>query len=279
MPTTNNYFSLIIIAKGRSEHLRNVLASLPHCRTVPSEVIIVHMNEPSAHCTSDVCAIKETTLLSDQPLPLAHARNKGAKLAKFPVLIFLDIDCIPSADFFETIMTPLRKNTVVMCDPRYLTNPVKIPDDYLHLQKQSYIHTARKHLSLGSTDNYDVFWSLGFAIHRETFISIGGFDQTYTGYGGEDTDFSYTLKQHCITLYLSGAKVYHQPHPSYNPPLNWLPNIVQNARTFYDKWGILGMKSWLDEFERLGYISIKHEDISINRLPTHGEIEAHRSTN
>ncbi|WP_300342830.1 galactosyltransferase-related protein [Nesterenkonia sp.] len=40
------------------------------------------------------------------------------------------------------------------------------------------------------TDDYELFWSLSFAVRREVFDQIGGFDAGYTGYGAEDTDFA-----------------------------------------------------------------------------------------
>ncbi|WP_409241961.1 glycosyltransferase family 2 protein, partial [Caballeronia sp. INML3] len=40
-----------------------------------------------------------------------------------------------------------------------------------------------------------MFWSLNFACHLNTFEQIGGFDDAYTGYGGEDTDFAFRAKR------------------------------------------------------------------------------------
>ncbi|WP_425466922.1 galactosyltransferase-related protein [Rarobacter faecitabidus] len=40
--------------------------------------------------------------------------------------------------------------------------------------------------------SYDLFWSLTFALSSATWQRIGGFDEGYCGYGGEDTDFAST---------------------------------------------------------------------------------------
>ncbi|MBE8147289.1 hypothetical protein IOD13_18970 [Brevibacterium casei] len=43
----------------------------------------------------------------------------------------------------------------------------------------------------GAPDPFALFWSLSFACRPEVFARIGGFDETYAGYGGEDTDFAF----------------------------------------------------------------------------------------
>ena len=44
------------------------------------------------------------------------------------------------------------------------------------------------------SDRYELFWSLCFAIPAKLFAAGGGFDETYRGYGGEDTDFAFRMR-------------------------------------------------------------------------------------
>jgi GT2 family glycosyltransferase len=103
--------------------------------------------------------------------------------------------------------------------------------------------------------SYEVFWSLSFALDAATWLAIGGFDEAYTGYGGEDTDFGQRACARGVpSRALGGAVVYHQWHPAPDPPLQHLRDIVRNARLFHQRWGWWPMRGWLAAFAELGLI-------------------------
>jgi hypothetical protein len=100
-----------------------------------------------------------------------------------------------------------------------------------------------------STD-YELFWSLSFAVTKATWDRIGGFCTQYTGYGGEDTDFAQTAAANSITMrWVGGAHAFHQFHPVSDPPIEHLRDIVMNANIFHRRWGWWPMRGWLDAFE------------------------------
>ncbi|WP_237763612.1 glycosyltransferase family 2 protein, partial [Falsirhodobacter sp. alg1] len=75
---------------------------------------------------------------------------------------------------------------------------------------------------------------------------MGGFDERFTGYGGEDTDFGKTLSMAGQRIgWIAGAKVYHQYHPHHMPPVHHLHSVVRNAELFAEKWGYRTMEHWL----------------------------------
>lgn len=268
--TVDNPFSLLIIVKNRRRHVENILKGLAHSSRLPSEIIIVHMNEDSYGLSYEGASVNEYTLTDDSPLPLAKARNLAAKKARHDQLVFLDADCIPAPNFFEQVLADLRENRVVMCDPYYLQNPVD-SIDFTAFEQEAAPNLARKEITYGASDKYELFWSLGFAVHKQNF---DGFDESYTGYGAEDTDFGFSLRKMGTELFFSKAKVFHQPHGSHSPPLNWLEDIIANAKTFRAKWGIWPMEGWLQAFVDHGYIEWSDEKITLIKLPTEAEIEA-----
>lgn len=108
-------------------------------------------------------------------------------------------------------------------------------------------------------DNYDLFWSLSFAVRAETWQGIaerfGGFDPGFSGYGGEDTDFARNLAAHGIELYwVGGAHAFHQHHPVSSPPWEHLDDILANTAYFRSKWGEDAMVGWLEQFAAAGAI-------------------------
>ena len=56
---------------------------------------------------------------------------------------------------------------------------------------------------------YELFWSLCFGIRKKTFIKLGGFDTRFEGYGGEDTNFSFTARSQNLPLYKISVLTYH----------------------------------------------------------------------
>lgn len=137
--------------------------------------------------------------------------------------------------------------------------------------------TAKPQTPSMQTDDYGAFWSLCFAITRQQFTKIGGFDTQYVGYGAEDTDFAFTARTLGIDLYLTADVAYHQQHSVYRPPLNHLDSIVLNANRFYNKWQHWPMQGWLEQFESMGLIDWQEQQqtpIEIIRSPTKKELDS-----
>ncbi|RSU45239.1 hypothetical protein DAH51_28105 [Sphingobium yanoikuyae] len=103
--------------------------------------------------------------------------------------------------------------------------------------------------------NAGLFWSLAFALRRSTFETLGGFDEGFSGYGAEDTDFGFRAAAagHKL-LFVGGAIACHQYHITYEPPVQHVADIVRNARHFHARWGRWPMEGWLADFERLGLV-------------------------
>ena len=64
--------------------------------------------------------------------------------------------------------------------------------------------------AMTQTEDFGAFWSLCFAITRQQFEALGGFDTAYVGYGAEDTDFAFRASACGTPFYLTGELVYHQ---------------------------------------------------------------------
>ena len=310
MPVT-----VITTCYGRNRHLYNLLSSLANGSVQPDEVIIVNDDaDPKRLADFALNIVKiptsaglvdstnhQTLEKSDKTeFDIGHNRNIGAARASHDTLIFLDVDCIVAPSFIEQLSTKLNQypNALLMGQPRYLTRPLSneeslalqkgaLTNDYLnHLSvynpyrdnfdaKQS-ISTEAAPTAIKKTNDYGAFWSLCFAIKREQFEQIGGFDTQYTGYGAEDTDFAFTARQLDINFYLTADLVYHQQHAVYRPPLNHLESIIVNANRFYQKWQCWPMGGWLEQFSEMGLIDWTHEQsnsITLLRQPSSKEIE------
>lgn len=273
-----NNISLCTIYAKRKTHVQNLVKGLIDSSIHPDRLIVVCMNDRLPELPATPFPIDTATIeTNNNYLPLAAARNKAASMATEEKLIFLDVDCICDRHLVEIFDYHLEtEDALYSGSVRYLHSNWQ-QNRTLDLNKQSTPNKLQGKAVAGKNKvihPYELFWSLCFGIRKKTFDKIGGFDPDYLGYGAEDTDFSLTARSQNIPLYKISALAYHQFHPSYDPPLNHLEEIVSNSKVFYDKWKMLPMKKWLDRFAELGYITLEGDRIEIINLPTEAEIAA-----
>ncbi|MCE7070701.1 glycosyltransferase [Dyadobacter sp. CY327] len=263
--------SVLTIVKSRQEALRNLVLGLDNAESYPAELIIVNMNEPASELVSDNFPIRSVRFDDAERLPLAAARNFAAKQAAHPVMIFLDVDCIPSPDLVEKYFNACQAGAHLWIGPvRYLRQGATAENGFL--SKMWELSTPDPVRADLREVNHALFWSLNFACSQETYERIGGFDTRFTGYGAEDTDFGFAARKQGVELSVADAVAFHQYHPSYNPPLNHFEDILINARTFFNKWQIWPMEGWLRKFENAGLIKWEDDEITILRRPTETEV-------
>lgn len=197
-------------------------------------------------------------------LRLAVGRDRGAERALATgagLLVFLDADCLPGPDLFARYRTAARVQPgALLCGPvTYLSEGV-LPEDAGALPALTAPHAARPAPPDGAVvpagpGDHRLFWSLSFAVTPATWRTVGGFDEAYEGYGGEDTDFAYRARAAGVPLaWVGGAHAYHQHHPTSAPPWQHLDDILRNGRLFADRWGSWPMEGWLDAFAAAGAV-------------------------
>ena len=277
---TNHQISVCTLYSQRTSHLQNLIQGLIKSKIHPLELVIICMNDTLPELPSTPFKINSSVINSPHKLPLAQARTTASSIAQGEFLIFLDVDCIPDPNLVETFAYHLeQEDALYQGSIRYLHSQWRKQWTFetLHFDSSPH-HLQGKEIEGNQRLNhgYEFFWSLCFGIRKSTFTKIGGFDTRFTGYGGEDTDFSFTARLNKIPFYKISALAYHQFHASYSPPLNHLADIVENAKVFYGKWNFLPMDKWLKQFAELGYIKLEDDRIEILKYPSRSEIEAFR---
>jgi len=151
-------YSIITTCKGRLHHL---VRSLPAMLRQPlSEVIVVDYTCPD--CTADHVAANfpAAKLVQVKDVPgfnPSHARNLGAQTATGDVFLFVDADIVLADSFIRAIEAALG------------------PNEYAKFAEP----VARQENSVQGT----------CVVHRRHFEAIGGYDDVFTNYGGEDLEF------------------------------------------------------------------------------------------
>ena len=171
---------------------------------------------------------------------------------------------------------------LIMGTPKYLNEKVPCNFESDGLKSLAIEHPDRPDIKgVEPWETYEMFWSLCFGIMKNQYSRIGGFDEKYIGYGGEDTDFAFKARKKKVPFHLCDATVFHQPHTLHNPPLQHFMAIVINANHFYRKWEKWPMGNYLWQFVELGLIEWHPEAklITILRFPDSAEISSTRIAN
>lgn len=211
----------------------------------------------------------------------APARNACAAAARFPAVAFLDADCIPAARYPAALADALA-GVDALCTGEVWYLPPEPPPawDEATLRTLARPHPHRQRppeagVRLGG--RHELVWGLHLALRRSTFHRLGGFDEGYGGYAGEDTDLAVTARQAGVAVALvAGAQVFHQHHDAWEPPVQQLEATMANATRFHHKWGWWPMGGWLGDLAAMGLIEWRPDadHLTVVRPPTDAEVAA-----
>ena len=278
--------SVLTLIRGRQRHLDHLIAGLAVQTTQPDEVVIAYMQDEPPVVSDDHCLNVRFVHVPGERLPLAAARNRAAEMASGEILAFLDVDCIPDRQFVRRAREAnhCQSAGVFLPEVHYLPHRREgwlLPDgspDYERLSRVGERHPAKPDVSrcsLHEIEDFGELWGLAFILSHETWDAAGGMDESYVGYGGEETDLAQRLRASGAKLYwLGGTLCFHQHHTVHSPPLQHFEAIIDNARRFHDRWGQWCMDYWLDDFARRGLIERKDDDLRVLRVPTPSEVGA-----
>jgi GT2 family glycosyltransferase len=273
--------TVITLNKGRGANLARLLEGLGR-GTPPAACIVVEIGGDDAPLPDLPFPVERVPFPRDG-LPLAAARNAGRRAARTDTLVFLDVDCIPSRGLVADLSRAVAEHdALICCEIGYLpAGAVTDGWDEAELDRLGHPHPVRTFPAPGRVapaPQPGLFWSLAFAVRAATYDRIGGFDESFSGYGAEDTDLAFRADAAGVPiLFLGGPRAYHQHHGSYDPPLQHFRDIVANAARFHARHGFWPMDGWLDGFARLGLIAPDRSNgIVVHRDPTPAEMAAAR---
>lgn len=205
--------SVILPTYERPESLQRGLAGLA-AQTLPRERFeVVVVDDGSERPPSDVVAPFEARfpirLLVKSNGGLASARNHGAARATGELLLFLDDDILPCPEFLEAHLAAHER------EPRAVAlGSLPYPAALPRTPFLAYLERVQ---------HYDLFLRYGSAeriplpplngnssVRAARFAEAGGYDTSFSTYGGEDTELGYRLlKRGARFVYVPAAKGWH----------------------------------------------------------------------
>ena len=201
--------------KPRLPHLLKTLESIAGQSNIQLECIVVEQDNLSLlpeYLPSWVEYIHTPLAAVDMPYCRSWAFNVGAKQAKSDVLIFHDNDFLISQDYAKEVLRRIKQGYEVVNVKRFLfylsqLGTKQFFDGCDSLIKQS-LEKIVQNLEAGGS----------IAIARDKYWEIGGFDEAFIGWGGEDNEFwerAQTLKVWNYG-YLPMVHLWHPSQPEKN---------------------------------------------------------------
>lgn len=193
--------ALLITTFNWPEALAAVLSSVRNQTVLPDEILIA---DDGSHLATTAFLAELSTQFQlpirhiwqpDRGFRVSRARNLAIRKTDCNYLIMIDGDCLLPPNFVANHLK-LRKKQIMVSGGRYLldrqrtvrilSSTTPVPESFHELKFQS--------VPLGSfiRDLRPAAWksvrTCNFAVHRDDILSVGGFDESYQGWGLEDSD-------------------------------------------------------------------------------------------
>lgn len=206
--------SVVVTTFNRPDALHLVLAALTQQTLLPNEVIIA--DDGSTEETQQLIVQLKTTLnyplkhvwQVDEGFRAAKIRNQAVLQANYNYLIFLDGDCVPFPDFIEQHWQ-LAELGWFISGHRILLNKTltqTILEQFLPIYKHSFfqwlVHYFHRdcnrllpllRIKLNRfrklhPRNWQGAKSCNLALWKKDLLAVNGFDESFIGWGYEDSD-------------------------------------------------------------------------------------------
>ncbi len=234
--------SVVIPTYNRDKLLRRTLLELTRQTLPADEFEVIVADDGSCDRTREVADSFSGQLQlkyhfqEDLGYRLATARNEGARLAVAPVLCFIDGGVLPGPDLLRSHLAEHGDDKVHAGVIGYcygysaFSEPLKATEDLLETLSPAEVvarfgddpgfndmrhqHFVRCGFDLSSRAiPWNLFFGGNCSVRADDFWDAGGCDESFIGWGGEDTELAFRLYRRGLTFRISrDAWVVEWPH-------------------------------------------------------------------
>lgn len=208
---SNIKMSIIIPTYNKLDRLKLVLKSLEEQVTDEIEVIVV-FDGCKKSVVEDFYALsfdfKPLTVVSEKNVGRSAARNKGIKIANGEFVLFLDDDRIVSPQFIQAHLKAHEraKGPAVVLGAR---REIFLSDEEIKSLGNSFSKKEKFYL------RWINFFTGNVSVDRSLVEKVGGFDEWFVKWGGEDNDLGIRLALEKVRYFYDDDAVnYHLMHES-----------------------------------------------------------------
>lgn len=177
--------------------------------------------------------------------PIMH--NRGVEAAQGEIIVMLDGDRILPYDWFHKQCRAIKQdeNQVISAHRHHrltmTANDEAIEDELVprladfRIANMAVVGDAlgKKSVMSGNT-----------VMKRDIYLDLGGQDESYIGYGCNDTDFAYKIFKAGIKIVLTSDDEYHLYHPVDMDLEEFNRQNFDNALKFCRKWNVQPSIHW-----------------------------------
>ena len=206
--------SVVIPTLNRGEILCQTLGYLLTDDRPSFEIIVIDQTEKHPAAVEDhlVSLAPRITYARARYKSLTRARNHGVRLARAPIVLFLDDDIVPSRGLIHAHWRQFENSVIVG-----VTGPILNTGQSLKMLQQidkRSIDALFKQRSMRFDVDFPFVaqWSAGgnMSFRRDVIVRLGGFDETFQGSAvGEDAEFSWRARKLGPIQYVPEASLVH----------------------------------------------------------------------
>jgi len=208
---SNYTFSVIITYKHNFQRWENLKKVINWWKCFSGVEIIVVEQDKHSKIAHLVSGYKHIFQKSNRPFNKSLAYNLGLKNASTEAIVFTDSDLVMDPNKFIEALNSLKEYDMV--NP--YTSVVDLTPDESYMDMANIIKINRP--GRGETDHQKVPLCGGMNIFRkEAIFAIGGWSESFIGWGGED-DFQEIKVKHFLKWFSLEGKSFHLYHDREAP--------------------------------------------------------------
>lgn len=203
-------YSIVIPTYNRPERLKTCLESIANLNFPVEQFEVVIVDDGSAKPLDDLINSfnhkLSIQLIRQNNAGPATARNTGASQAKGKYLVFTDDDCQVDSNWLQAFDKGFNKNSHALLGG-YTINALS---NNLYSEASQLLVDYLYHYYNTDSQQASFFTSNNFALSKQVFSEIGGFDTSFPLAAGEDRELCDRWLSHAYPMqYLPEAIIHH----------------------------------------------------------------------
>jgi GT2 family glycosyltransferase len=264
MSIQNKKISVIIPTYNRASLLHHSLIALTKQTLDKDQFEVIVVDDGSSDHSEAVCTYFKNKLnityfyQADKGFRAGKARNIGAAISEGEFLVFIDTSVILASNALEKHIEVHQAATA----PRTIIGYVyafglrgEDVENFMPMMSSKSADSSLAYLKANSALDqrepqyekvgsdlskwpaaFDIFWTCHVSVERKMFMNVGGFDESFVAWGGEDVDLGIRLFKAGTEFYMNrDVCSFHWPHPEEGEE-DKNQEGINIAQTLHDKY-------------------------------------------